>query len=116
MFHVYSDLVGTSCLEDTFYHCHVPQTFDHFVMGHSMFALFRVIENGHLKTVFRVAPYIAFNSAFVVIDDAPYQCYITAMGGLMKKLIAQIGLCISSLCYDEQAGCIFVYTMYQPYM
>ena len=38
MVHMDTDLVGTSCLEFTFYHCDITKSFEYPVVGHCVFS------------------------------------------------------------------------------
>ena len=88
--HVGTDLMGTSRLEHTLHQRHIAVALHHLIVSNSGLTGFRVgREDLHPQTVLRVAPDVALYPTLVLHEVAPHQGVVTAMGGLVKELLAQ---------------------------
>ena len=113
--HVHTNLMGAPCFEDTLHKGHISQTFQHPVVGNGMLTLV-VGKDGHLHTVFRITPHVAYNRTFVLLHIPPDESTITAFSGFIEKLEAEIGFCIRCFGNHQQAGCIFIDTVHKPHV
>ena len=81
-----------------------------------MLTLRRIAHDSHLHAVFGVASDISGDGTFVFIDNAPHQCIVFALGGLVVELQSQAGLCIGSLSHNQQSRGILVDTVNQSHL
>ena len=108
MFHVDTDLMSTSRLQDTFHKRDVSQAFQHTIMSHSVFANCRVGHHCHLHSVFRVTGYIPDDCSLILLHNPPYQGAIFTFGSFIKELVSQICFGVRCLGNHQQPRSIFV--------
>ena len=68
--HVYPDLVRASCFEPALHECISVKTFQHFIMGDGVLAVFTV--DAHLFPVIRMSSDRGVNCPFIVFETAEY--------------------------------------------
>ena len=90
MFHMSSDLVGTTCFQNTFHQSCIAIPFHHLVVSNGGFAYLRIRrKNFHPQTVFRVTSDISFYPSFILYYISPHQSIITPMSSLIKELLTK---------------------------
>ena len=114
MGHVYAYLMGTAGLKHTFDQSDMHKVFQYFIVRDCMFTR-RVIwgQYGHLKSVLGIAAYVALYAAGSRGGNTPYQRVIFTLGGLVEKLFAEMCFRVGCFSYNEQAGCVFVNSVYK---
>ena len=100
---MYTDLVGTACLETAFHHSHISETLKHLVMGYSMFSVISVREYPESHTVVRIASDVTDDGSFILLQVAPYDCYIATLDGMHEELFRKIQLGLIVLCHNEKS-------------
>ena len=96
--------MGSSRLQHTFYQSYITQPFQNGIMGDSTFTNAGIGSiNRHLHAVFRMAAYVAYDGAFVLIDMPPDEGSVEAARGLVEELATQRGAGIFGLGYDQEA-------------
>ena len=82
-------------------------------VGDGFLAMVAVGIHHHLAAVVGATPDVAFNSAFVLVEVTPNQGVVTAVDGVLKKLVCQYGLCGLILGNDHQTSGVLIDTVYQ---
>ena len=113
--HVHTDLVRTSRLENTLHESHIADAVQHLVVCHRMLAYGGVGKHSHLQAVVRVARYLAAHGTRLLLERAPYERVVVALGRLVEELYAQRRLGIGSLRHHEQSRRILVDAVHQSH-
>ena len=113
--HVYADLVGAPCFEVAFDQAHVVQAFQHFVMRNRPTPLVALWKGREFVAEARVPAHVTIYGAFVGGRFAPDQCVVGAFDRMAEKLFGQVAHGVLVFRYDQQAGGIFVYAVYQAH-
>ena len=116
MFHVGSDLMGTSGFQPAFHERDIIEILQYAVVGDGMFPDFAVRwEDCHLHPVFRVAGDVAFDTSFFLLKASPDQSIVQSFGGFVEELFAQMRFGIGIFGHYEKSGGILVYAVYQSH-
>ena len=117
MFHVCTNLMGTTSLKNTFYECCVTEAFYDTIMCNSWFTYLRVRrEYRHTQSVFRITRNVPFDAPFIFCHVPPNDSIIAAMGSLIEELLSQCRFCIRCLCNHQEPTCVLIYSMHQSYL
>ena len=101
IFHVYANLMGTPRLQSAFHQGDVSQSFQHTIMGDCGLTLVSLRENPHLHPIFRVTPNVPLDASLILPHDAPHQCPVFALRGLVKELQAEVALRFRAFGYHQ---------------
>ena len=116
MFHVGSDLMGTSGFQPAFHECDIIEILQYAVVGDGMFPDFAVRrEDCHLHPVFRVAGDVAFDTSFFLLKVSPDQGIVQSFGGFVEELFAQMRFGVGIFGHHEKSGGVLVYAVYQSH-
>jgi len=113
--HVDTYLMRTPCLEDTLHEGDVAYALQNAVVGDGVLAYRGVSEDGHLQAIVRVAGYLATYGASVVLQGAPHEGVVVALGGLVEELHAERGLGVGGLGHHEQSRGVLVDAVHEAY-
>ena len=117
VFHVGTDLVSPSRFQHTFHPRRITKFLQYLIMCHSTFPNLRIRrKHRHAHPVFRVSPYITFNSAFILREVTPHQCIVLTFCGLVEKLQAQTRLRRCRLRHHQKSAGILIDAVHQSYL
>ena len=106
-----------SGLKDTLHKSNIAEPFHHPVVGHGRLSYARVGRaDGHPQTVFRVAGDVSLYASLVLVEVAPHQSHVAAVGRLVEELRSERRLRSRSLCHDEQSARVLVYPVDQSHL
>lgn len=91
MFHVNTNLMGTSRFKNAFYKSDIAQTLQNPVMGHGMLSLI-IGQNGHLHAVSGIPANVSGDGSLVLFNGSPHQGTVASFGGLLKNCIPRLVL------------------------
>ena len=112
MFHVNTNLMGTSRFKNAFYKSDIAQTLQNPVMGHGMLSLI-IGQNGHLHAVSGIPANVSGDGSLVLFNGSPHQGTVASFGGFVEELHTKVGFGIWCFGYDEQSGSVFIDAMNQ---
>ena len=117
MAHVGAYLMGASCLEAAFEEGDGSVAFEDVpVCDCGLAGVATVGVDGHAEAVLGVTGYVAAYGALVLGERSPYEGVVCAVCGVVEELLAEVGLGLGGLGYDEEAAGILVYTVDETYL
>ena len=116
MLHVSTNLMGSTCLQHTLHKRGISKALQYPIMRYRTFTDTTIrVEHLHTKTILGISSDVPLDTTFVLNDISPYQSIVSAMGGLIEKLLSQRGLGTRSLCHNKQTRRILINTMHQSH-
>src|SRR4030095_4788193 len=113
MFHMNTDLVCTTSLEFALYQRHITETFQYFIMGNCILAVFTFGIGIKDLSESLMSSYMRDHGSAFFGNIPPNQSDIMAMNSMIKKFFCQAANCFFSFSKHHQSTRVFINAMHK---
>ena len=107
--HMYTDLMGTTGFKAALDISRIPETFQNFIMGDSVFSIF--VVDRHFFPVNWVTTDRAFYSTFIFLKITCHNSPVTPLDGMRFQLLGQITVSRVILAYKKSSCSVLINTV-----
>ena len=105
---MYTDLMGSSCLQTTFHNRDISESLQNLIMGNGMLAVISVRKDLEPHTIVRVAADVADDGTLILLEVTPDDSDIATLYRVHEELLCKVQLGLIILCNHKKSRSILV--------